>query len=101
VSRRYAFHGAPSRWRRWHLLVLGAAAGAGITLAVTAARAEERSFAEEACAVVRAGGDLDPRQAVDIVVQHGGLIGAVKFRCPPVEPGRFLPPVPVTVVYPP
>jgi hypothetical protein len=100
MSQHYMFQRPPSRWRRWHLLVLGVAAGAGITLAVTA-RAEERSFAEEACAVVRTGGDLDPRQAVDIVVQHGGLIGAVKFRCPPVEPGRYLPPVPVTVVYPP
>jgi hypothetical protein len=104
VTQRYAFafQRPPSRLRRWHLLAVGAAAGAGIALAVTAAWADTgHSFAEEACAVLRAGGDLDPSQPVDVVVQHGGQLGAVRFRCPPDTPGRFLPPALVTVVYPP
>jgi hypothetical protein len=102
VSVRYAFQRAPSRWRRWHLIAIGAAVGAGVTLVVAAAPASVPDQ-EQACSVLRAGGSLDPQQAIDVVVQHGAALGNVAFRCPPVEvPGRqHLPAVPVTVVYPP
>jgi hypothetical protein len=103
MTPRYAFQRPPSHWRRWHFLAVGAAAGAGLVLAVAAARADsgpDRGFAEEACTVLRVGGSLDPNQPVDVIVRHGNELGAVKFRCPPDMPGRRLPAVAVTVVYP-
>jgi hypothetical protein len=103
---RYVFQRLPSRWPRWHLLVLGVAAGAGIALAVAVARAGSqdppaRGFSDDACAVLRTGGALDPAQPVDVLVRHGSNTGFA-FRCAALAiPPHYLPPVAVVVVYPP
>jgi hypothetical protein len=114
MTPRYMFQRSPSRVRRWHLLALGAAAGAGIALAVTAARAQGWQpspdvapialWAQGVCAGLRGqhGGDrpmVDPHQPIDVRVLRRGAEGAA-FRCPPIEPGHMLPAVPYLVDYP-